>query len=60
MEEWSEKELGGRFVCRYRTFHAQRRYLRAYLGETGLGTDLSKLLFYLAINSPCRQRELME
>lgn len=44
----------------YRAFHAQRNYLRPYLGEIGLGTGQPKLLSYLAANSPCRQRELAE
>lgn len=44
----------------YRAFHAQRNYLRPYLGEIGLGTEQPKLLSYLVANGPCQQRELAE
>ena len=44
----------------YRTFHAQRKYLRAYMKELGLGVGQPKLIAYLSDHGPCRQRELAE
>ncbi len=42
----------------YRLSHAQRNYLRPYVGEIGLGTGQPKLVAYLAEHGSCRQREL--
>ncbi len=42
----------------YRAFHAQRNYLRPFVGEIGLGSGQPKLVAYLAERGPCRQREL--
>ena len=42
----------------YRTFHAQRSYLRPSVTELGLGTGQPKLLAYLAFYGPCSQKEL--
>lgn len=42
----------------YRTFHAQRSYLRPVVTELGLGTGQPKLLTYLAKFGPCSQKEL--
>ena len=44
----------------YRTFHAQRGYLRSHLGLSGLGNGQPKLLVYLAGQGPCSQRQLAE
>ncbi len=44
----------------YRAFHAQRKYLRSYLGEIGLGTGQPKILRYLDCYGPCRQKDLAE
>lgn len=44
----------------YRTVHAQRNYLRSFLGESGLGSGQPKLLVYLEEQGPCSQRELAE
>ncbi|HIR93506.1 MAG TPA: MarR family transcriptional regulator [Candidatus Egerieimonas intestinavium] len=48
------------YMLMYRAFHAQRNYLRSYLGETGLGTGQPKLISYLDSRGPCRQRDLAE
>lgn len=42
----------------YRTFHAQRSYLRPAVTELGLGTGQPKLLTYLSKHGPCSQKEL--
>ena len=42
----------------YRTFHAQRNYLRPTVTALGLGTGQPKLLTYLALHGPCSQKEL--
>lgn len=42
----------------YRTFHAQRSYLRPSVTELGLGTGQPKLLTYLSKRGPCSQKEL--
>ena len=42
----------------YRAFHAQRNYLRSYLGEVGLEVGQPKLLGYLFFHGPCRQSQL--
>ena len=42
----------------YRTFHAQRSFLRPSVTELGLGTGQPKLLTYLALHGPCAQKEL--
>ena len=44
----------------YRTFHAQRKYLRAYMKELGLGGGQPKLIAYLSDHGPCRQRDLAD
>ena len=44
----------------YRVSHAQRNYLRPYVGEIGLGTGQPKLVAYLAEHGSCRQRELAD
>lgn len=44
----------------YRAFHAQRSYLRPHVARLGLGTGQPKLIVYLAVHGPCRQRELAE
>ena len=44
----------------YRAFHAQRSYLRSFLGNSGLGNGQPKLLVYLDSQGPCSQRELAE
>lgn len=44
----------------YRTFHAQRNYLRGYLGELGLGTGQPKLLGYLFRHGPSCQRAIAD
>lgn len=44
----------------YRTVHAERGYLRSFLGESGLGAGQPKLLVYLEGQGPCSQRELAE
>ncbi|HIW73944.1 MAG TPA: MarR family transcriptional regulator [Firmicutes bacterium] len=44
----------------YRAFHAQRSYLRPFLGELGLGSGQPKILAYLAAQGPCRQRQLAD
>lgn len=44
----------------YRAFHAQRNYLRPYLGEIGLGPGQPKLLSLLSAHGRCRQRELAD
>lgn len=44
----------------YRAVHAQRNYLRSFLGESGLGSGQPKLLVYLEEQGPCSQRELAE
>ena len=44
----------------YRTFHAQRKYLRAYMKELGLGVGQPKLIAYLSDHGPCRQRDLAD
>lgn len=44
----------------YRAFHAQRRYLRPWLGELGLGSGQPKLVAYLATHGACSQRELAD
>lgn len=44
----------------YRAFHAQRNYLRPCLGQIGLGSGQPKLLTYLSVHGPCRQKELAD
>ena len=44
----------------YRAFHAQRNYLRPCLSEIGLGSGQPKLLAYLSVHGPCRQKELAD
>ena len=44
----------------YRAVHAERSYLRSFLGESGLGAGQPKLLVYLEDQGPCSQRELAE
>ena len=44
----------------YRVSHAQRNYLRPFVGEIGLGTGQPKLVAYLAEHGSCRQRELAD
>ena len=44
----------------YRAFHAQRGYLRGFMGEFGLGPGQPKLMAYLAQHGPCSQRELAD
>lgn len=44
----------------YRAFHAQRSYLHPCLRKIGLGPGQPKLLSYLALHGPCRQRELAD
>lgn len=44
----------------YQAFHAQRNYLRGYLGELGLGTGQPKLLGYLVKNGPSCQRAIAD
>ena len=43
-----------------RAFHARRNYLRPSLTELGFGSGQPKLVDYLDIHGPCRQRELAE
>lgn len=42
----------------YRTFHAQRNYLRPYISKLGLGSGQPKLLAYLNTHGPCQQTQL--
>lgn len=44
----------------YRVTHAQRNFLRPYVGEIGLGTGQPKLVAYLSEHSSCSQRELAD
>ncbi|HJD23384.1 MAG TPA: MarR family transcriptional regulator [Firmicutes bacterium] len=44
----------------YRAFHAQRSYLRPFVGELGLGSGQPKIIAYLAAHGPCRQRQLAD
>ena len=44
----------------FRAFHARRNYLRPSLTELGFGSGQPKLVDYLDIHGPCRQRELAE
>ena len=44
----------------YRAFHAHRNRLQPCLRELGLGPGQPKLLSYLSVHGPCRQRELAE
>lgn len=48
------------YMLLHRAFHAQRGYLRSFLGESGLGTGQPKLLVHLERQGPCSQRELAE
>ena len=47
-------------ILLYRTFHAQRNYLRPSLQELGLGTGQPKLLAYLSAMGPCHQKQLAD
>ena len=48
------------YMLLHRAFHAQRGYLRSFLGESGLGTGQPKLLVHLERQGPCSQRELAD
>ena len=63
-EPYEEKRLGRSlddFHMRLlRALHAQRTFLRARLGELGLGPGQPKLLVYLAVQGSANQREIAD
>lgn len=48
------------YMLLFRTFHAQRNYMRACLAELGIGFGQPKLMNYLDAHGPCKQRAMAE
>ena len=48
------------YMLLYRAFHAQRNYLRPYIGDLGLEIGQPKILAYLAKRGACCQKDLAD